>query len=82
MFLAYPIGNATPRTTSFCELFRLGAKMTNTDEGKGRLKEAAGDLTNDKDLKREGKIDRAAGKAKDTVDRAADKLKDAASSDE
>ena len=35
--------------------------MANTDETKGRLKEAAGDLTGDKDLKREGKVDRATG---------------------
>lgn len=30
-----------------------------TDEAKGRLKEAAGDLTDDERLKREGKMDRA-----------------------
>jgi hypothetical protein len=32
----------------------------NVDEGKGRLKEAAGSLTNDQDLKNEGKSDLAA----------------------
>ena len=31
--------------------------MPNADEAKGRIKEAAGDLTGDKDLKREGNID-------------------------
>jgi hypothetical protein len=36
----------------------------NADEAKGRVKEAAGDLTGDKSLKNEGKADRAAGKAK------------------
>jgi uncharacterized protein YjbJ (UPF0337 family) len=36
----------------------------NVDEAKGRVKEAAGDLTDNKDLKREGKIDRAAGSAR------------------
>lgn len=45
------------------------------DETKGRLKEAAGDLTDDKDLKREGKIDKAKGSVKDTVDKVADKIK-------
>ena len=50
--------------------------MTNTDETKGRLKEAAGDLTGDKDLKREGKVDRATGAAKDKLDDAADAVKD------
>jgi uncharacterized protein YjbJ (UPF0337 family) len=47
----------------------------NKDEAQGRVKEAAGDLTGDKDLQREGKTDQAAGKAKDAVDSAADKVK-------
>lgn len=51
--------------------------MENTDEAKGRIKEAAGDLTGDKDLKREGKVDQATGKAKEAVDKASDKAKDA-----
>ena len=50
--------------------------MANTDETKGRLKEAAGDLTGDKDLKRESKVDRATGAAKDKLDDAADAVKD------
>ena len=32
-----------------------------TDEAKGRIKEAVGDLTDDDDLKREGKLDKATG---------------------
>jgi uncharacterized protein YjbJ (UPF0337 family) len=48
-----------------------------TDEAKGRMKEAAGDLTGDKDLQREGKVDQAEGKAKDAIDDAGDKAKDA-----
>jgi uncharacterized protein YjbJ (UPF0337 family) len=51
--------------------------VSSTDEMKGRVKEAAGDLTDDKDLKREGKVDKASGKAKDAVDKAGDKAKDA-----
>jgi uncharacterized protein YjbJ (UPF0337 family) len=51
--------------------------MPNTDEVEGRIKEAAGDLTGDKDLQREGKVDQATGKAKDAIDRASDKAKDA-----
>jgi len=47
----------------------------NIDEAKGRLKEAGGDLTGDKDLKNEGKVDRATGSVKDKVDDAADKAK-------
>jgi uncharacterized protein YjbJ (UPF0337 family) len=46
-----------------------------TDDAKGRIKEAAGDLTGDGDLKREGKVDKASGKAKDAVGDAADKVK-------
>jgi uncharacterized protein YjbJ (UPF0337 family) len=48
----------------------------NMDEAKGRAKEAAGDLTDDEKLKREGKIDRAVSSVKDKVDDAADKVKD------
>ena len=47
----------------------------NTDDLKGRVKEAAGDLTGDEEMQREGKLDQAVGKVKDTVDRAADKAK-------
>jgi uncharacterized protein YjbJ (UPF0337 family) len=50
--------------------------VDNTDDLKGRIKEAAGDLTDDDDLKREGKIDRGTGKVKDFVDDVAGKLKD------
>ena len=52
-----------------------------TDEIKGRTKEAAGDLSGDDGLKREGKVDRATGTVKDKVGDAADKLKDAANRD-
>jgi len=51
--------------------------MTDGTELKGRAKEAAGDLTDDKDLQREGKADQIAGKAKDKIDDAVDKVKDA-----
>jgi len=55
--------------------------MSNTDDAKGRIKEAAGDLTDDKDLKREGKVDQASGKAKDKIDDVGDKAKDLANRD-
>ncbi len=45
------------------------------DDTKGRTKEALGDLTGDKDLKNEGKVDRGSGKAKDAVGGIADKAK-------
>ena len=43
-----------------------------TDELKGRAKEAAGALTDDDDLRREGKTDQAAGAAKNNLDDAKD----------
>lgn len=48
--------------------------MANMDEAKGRAKEAAGSLTDDDDLKNEGKADRASGKVKDAVDGVKDKV--------
>lgn len=50
-----------------------------SDEVKGRVKEAAGVLTGDKKLKREGKVDQAAGKIKQKVKKVIDKAKDAVS---
>ena len=63
--------------------------MPNKDEVKGRAKQAAGIVTGNKDLEREGKTDRAAGrvkevlgdlkeKAEDAVDAVKDKIHDAA----
>ena len=50
--------------------------MASMDKAKGKAKEAAGDLTDNDKLKREGKTDQAKGKAKEGVDRAADAVKD------
>jgi uncharacterized protein YjbJ (UPF0337 family) len=47
-----------------------------TDETKGRVKEAAGDITGDKDLQREGKADQAGAKVKGKVGDAVDSVKD------
>jgi uncharacterized protein YjbJ (UPF0337 family) len=47
------------------------------DRTKGKVKEAAGDLTDDQSLKNEGKVDKTSGKIKDAVGDAADKVKDA-----
>ena len=46
------------------------------DEVKGRAKEAAGDLTDDEELKNEGKADQATGKIKQKVDGAKDWVED------
>jgi uncharacterized protein YjbJ (UPF0337 family) len=49
---------------------------SNTDDAKGRVKEAAGNLTGDKDLQKEGKLDQAEGKLKEGIDSIADKARD------
>ena len=49
--------------------------VDNTDDLKGRVKEAAVDLTDDEDLQREGKVDQGKGKVKDVVDDIGDKFK-------
>lgn len=46
------------------------------DKIRGRAKQAAGDLTGDDDLEREGERDETAGKAKDAVDDAKDAVND------
>lgn len=46
-----------------------------TDVVKGRVKEAAGALTGDKKLKREGRTDQAAGKLKRTAEKVVDKAR-------
>jgi uncharacterized protein YjbJ (UPF0337 family) len=47
-----------------------------TDKAKGRVKEALGALTGDRKLKREGKIDQAAGNVKEAADKAVERVKD------
>jgi len=46
------------------------------DKVKGRMKEAVGDLADDDELKREGKIDQASGKVKEGVDKVKERLTD------
>ena len=57
--------------------------MANEDQAKGKgkdlggkIKEEAGDLTGDKDLKREGQADQAEGKVQKTFGDAKENLKD------
>jgi uncharacterized protein YjbJ (UPF0337 family) len=47
-----------------------------TDDAKGRVKEAVGDLADDEDLQREGKADRAAGTIKDKLSDAKEWVED------
>jgi len=51
------------------------------DKVKGRIKEAAGALTDDKKLKQEGKVDQAVGKAKNAAGKVLDKAKDLVNGD-
>ncbi len=51
----------------------MGANM---DDMKGRMKEAAGDLTDDDEMKREGKTDQLGAEVKDKANKVVDKAKD------
>ena len=51
----------------------MGEKI---DDLKGRAKEAAGDLTDDKDLQREGKVDQGKAEVKEKVGNVTDKIGD------
>jgi uncharacterized protein YjbJ (UPF0337 family) len=48
-----------------------------TDEIKGRIKEAAGAITDNDNLRREGKVDQATGKLKQAAEKVIDSVKDA-----
>jgi uncharacterized protein YjbJ (UPF0337 family) len=51
------------------------------DEAKGRMKEAAGDLTDDEDMKREGKTDQMGASIKEKAGNVVDKAKDVINKD-
>jgi uncharacterized protein YjbJ (UPF0337 family) len=68
----YPVPDRKPQ-----ERKQMSAEeIHNKDDAKGRVKEAAGNLSGDKDLKREGQVDQAGGKAKEGIERLTDKVKD------
>ena len=52
----------------------MGSKM---DDAKGRVKEAAGVISGDERLEREGKLDQAGSAVKDVAERAKDAVGDA-----
>jgi uncharacterized protein YjbJ (UPF0337 family) len=54
---------------------------SNMDEAKGRMKEAAGDLTDDDEMKREGKADRMGATVKEKANEVVDKAKDVLNKD-
>ena len=51
------------------------------EESKGRLKEAAGAVTGDDEMKREGKTDQKSAQTKQKVNEGIDKVKDAVNKD-
>jgi uncharacterized protein YjbJ (UPF0337 family) len=68
-----------PRETSawrFASLKKRSTAMSGKiDQIKGRIKEAAGVLTDNDSLKREGKLDQMVGKVKEKTEEAVDKIK-------
>jgi uncharacterized protein YjbJ (UPF0337 family) len=76
--VAVTIGQCLALTTTDSNIdSKQGAnRMTDkhVDEGKGRVKEAAGSLTGDRSLKNDGKVDQAKATVKDKVDKVADTL--------
>jgi uncharacterized protein YjbJ (UPF0337 family) len=64
------------------KLTRSNTMSGKADELKGRVKEAAGAVTDDDELRREGKVDQAAGKTKQAVEKVVDKAKDVLNRDD
>jgi len=54
---------------------------SSAEDLKGRIKEAAGDLTGNDSLKQEGQLDQASEKLKHGIDKVADKAKELLSRD-
>ena len=54
----------------------MGDIESKKDEMKGRMKEAAGDMMDDDELKRDGKADRIGGTVKEKANEVVDKAKD------
>ena len=59
----------------FQYLIRENGMDGQMDKVKGRVKQAVGDLTHNKRLKAEGKLDEFRGTVKNKIDKAADTLK-------
>ena len=57
---------------------RSAAMSGKTDQIKGRIKEAAGVLTDNDRLKRKGKLDQVVGKVKEAAEKVVDRVKETA----
>jgi uncharacterized protein YjbJ (UPF0337 family) len=71
---AQPLGAIAHAVTPVNE--RKTTMSGKIDQVKGRIKEAAGALTGDESLKREGQRDQMVGKVKETAARVAEKVKE------
>jgi uncharacterized protein YjbJ (UPF0337 family) len=58
------------------EALKMGSVEGKMDKGKGRVKEAAGDLTDNDSLKKEGRADRVGGSVKEKAGDAVDKVEE------
>jgi uncharacterized protein YjbJ (UPF0337 family) len=56
--------------------FEMGSEGA-VDKVKGRVKEAAGAIADDDELREEGKMDQAVGKVKDAAGKVVDRIRDA-----
>ncbi len=79
LFVRMSVADALPTATATRAQKPGGSSRDRESVGEPRSPavRAAGDLTGDKDLQREGKVDQAEGKAKDVVEDVSDKVKDA-----
>jgi uncharacterized protein YjbJ (UPF0337 family) len=59
----------------------MGGMDANMDEAKGRMKEAAGDMVDDDQMKKEGKADRMGATIKDKASDVVDKAKEIVNKD-
>ena len=59
----------------------MGGMDANMDEAKGRMKEAAGDMMDDDQMKREGKADRMGATVKEKAGEVVEKAKDMVNKD-
>ena len=73
---AFSTGNLPREPERHLTTTKETTMSADSDKAKGHVKQAVGDLTDDKDLEREGKVDELAGKAKEAVDKAKDALTD------
>ena len=69
--IGIPLAHRIPPPTTKGPI--VGADM---DKVTGRIKQAAGDLTGDDELEREGELDEASGEAKEKIDEIAGKVSD------